>query len=189
MSDDHQRPDMPGPDRTPDTALSLQEAAARAKVNERTLRRWIKSGRLHAAKDEGQYRITVADLERASHPTPGDTRTSDRDRPGARASRRDISDTLVSGHRTVDMPGPDRVPGIDLAPMVSLIERQAREVAEYREAAAMWQTRAAHLENQLKQLTAGELVPDVPQEAPGSPERDETTPRRVLAWVRRWWGG
>ena len=188
MSDDPQRPAMPGPDRTPDTALSLQEAAAWAKVNERTLRRWIKSGRLHAAKEDGQYRITVADLVRARHPPPSETRTADRGRPGARAPGVDISDTPVAGHRTVEMPGPDRAPGIDLAPMVSLIERQARELAEYREAAAVWQERARTLEQRLLQLTAGEIVPDTSSDTSGSTERDDTGLRGLWHRVRRLWG-
>ena len=171
MNDDHQRPDtmrpdMSDPDRTSDSTLSLQEAAARAGVNERTLRRWIKSGRLPAVKDDGQYRIAVVDLERAGRATPGAIRTPDTSRPGARAAGPDMSDTLASGHRTV----PDSVPGLDLAPMVSLIERQAREVAEYREAAAVWQERARTLEQRLLQLTAGDIVPENAPEAVESPQ-------------------
>ncbi len=186
MSDDHQRPDTMRPDMPdPDSTLSLQEAAARAGANERTLRRWIKSGRLPAVKDDGQYRIVVADLEHASRATPGAIRTPDTSRPGARAEGPDMSDTLASGHRTV----PDSVPGLDLAPMVSLIERQAREVAEYREAAAVWQERARTLEQRLLQLTAGETRPEASQDAPGSPQTNESEPHGFWARVRRFWSG
>jgi excisionase family DNA binding protein len=168
-----------GPQR-PDTSLSLREAAARAAVNERTLRRWITSGRLLAAKDDGQYRITVANLERARRVAPGAIRTSDRDSPDARASEPDRSDMSELGHRTVDMPASDRVPGLDLTPMVSLIERQARELAEYREAAAVWQDRARTLEQRLLQLTART---DAPGGAVGSTENDDNP----LKGIRRWW--
>ena len=182
-------PDMSDDPQRPDTSLSLQEAAARAVVNERTLRRWIKSGRLLAVKDEGQYRITVSDLDRARRATSGATRTPDTDRPDARASGPDRSDMPESGHRTVDMPASDSVPGLDLTPMVSLIERQARELAEYREAAAVWQERARTLEQRLLQLTAGTSEPEPAPEAVGSPERDERLLQGVRAWLRRLLGG
>ncbi len=56
--------DVSAHDQTPDvpldTALSIREAAAQADVTEKTIRRWIKNGRLHAVKLGGQYRITVA---------------------------------------------------------------------------------------------------------------------------------
>ncbi len=179
------RPDMSDPDRTSDSTLSLQEAAARAGVNERTLRRWIKSGRLPAVKDDGQYRIAVVDLERAGRATPGAIRTPDTSRPGARAEGPDMSDTPASGHRAPDIPASDIVPGFDLTPMVSLIERQARELAEYREAAAVWQERARTLEQRLLQLTAGETRPEAPQDAPGSPQTNESEPHGFWARVRR----
>ena len=190
MSDDHQRPDTMRPDMPdPDSTLSLQEAAARAGANERTLRRWIKSGRLPAVKDDGQYRIVVADLEHARRATPGAIRTPDTSRPGARAEGPDMSDTPASGHRAPDIPASDIVPGFDLTPMVSLIERQARELAEYREAAAVWQERARTLEQRLLQLTSGETRPEAPQDAPGSPQTNETEPQGFWARVRRFWSG
>ncbi len=190
MSDDHQRPDTKRPDMPdPDSTLSLQEAAARAGANERTLRRWIKSGRLPAVKDDGQYRIVVADLEHARRATPGAIRTPDTSRPGARAEGPDMSDTPASGHRAPDIPASDIVPGFDLTPMVSLIERQAREVAEYREAAAVWQERARTLEQRLLQLTAGDIVPENAPEAVESPQTNEPAPTGIAAWFRRLWGG
>jgi len=188
MSDDHQRPDTMRPDMPdPDSTLSLQEAAARAGANERTLRRWIKSGRLPAVKDDGQYRIVVADLEHASRATPGAIRTPDTSRPGARAPGPDIADTPESGHRAPDMSAPDIVPGFDLTPMVSLIERQARELAEYGEAAAVWQERARTLEQRLLQLTAGESEPENAPEAGESPQTSDPAPTGVLAWWKRFW--
>jgi phage antirepressor YoqD-like protein len=65
MSDDHPRPDIgqldTSPhDQTPDVSLdnavslnnavSIREAATRVGVTEKTIRRWIKSNRLHAVK-------------------------------------------------------------------------------------------------------------------------------------------
>ena len=60
----------------------------------------------------------------------------------------------------------------------------------------MWQTRAAHLENQLKQLTAGTTGSDIEPE-PNTVDPDglqllqkgDPAPTGVLAWWRRLWGG
>jgi hypothetical protein len=73
--------------------------------------------------------------------------------------------------------------------MVSLIERQAREVAEYREAAAVWQERARTLEQRLLQLTAGNVMPENAPEAVESPQTNETEPQGFWARVRRFWSG
>jgi hypothetical protein len=81
------------------------------------------------------------------------------------------------------------VPGFDLTPMVSLIERQARELAEYREAAAVWQERARTLEQRLLQLTGGTLPPETAPEAVASPQTSETEPQGFWDRVRRFWSG
>ncbi len=60
------------------------------------------------------------------------------------------------------------------------------------EASTMWQIRARQAEEQLKLLTAGDIVPENAPEAVESPERDGSTPTGVLAWVkrvRRFWSG
>jgi len=159
---DTTRPDMSDPDRAPDTTLSLQEAAVWAGANERTLRRWIKAGRLLAVKDDGQYRILVADLQRASRVAPDDHRAPDTDNPGARAAGPDTSDTS-------DMSGQNTMSGIDLTPLADLIERQARELAEMREAAAVWQERARILENRLLALSAGDSSGGPSTTSPNAP--------------------
>jgi excisionase family DNA binding protein len=43
--------------------LSARAAAERCGVSERTLRRWIASGRLPAKKDGGSFRVAAVDLE------------------------------------------------------------------------------------------------------------------------------
>ena len=50
----------------------------------------------------------------------------------------------------------------------------------------MWQTKAAHLEDQLKQLGAGEMVPQTVPQPPGLPQTNETGPRRLLDQLRLW---
>ena len=136
------QPDTPGHDRAPgidlaDT-LTLQAAAERAGVHERTVRRWITAGRLHAVKMGGQYRIASTDLEAAMGEHPDTARAPDTDTGQGRPDTgRD--DRPVSGQARPDTGQPASV---DLAPLADLIERQVRELAEMREAAAVWQVRA-----------------------------------------------
>jgi len=79
-------------------------------------------------------------------------------------------------------------PTIDLAPLVSHIATLEDQVQRLTEASTLWQERAAHLENQLKQLTAGDVAPETAPEAVASPRSDEGTPTGVLAWWKRLWG-
>ena len=50
-----------------DELLTVREVAARFKMTEQTVRRWIRSGRLRAAMPGGEklgYRITAAEIEK-----------------------------------------------------------------------------------------------------------------------------
>jgi len=187
MSSHDQTPDM-----SLDTSLSIREAATRADVTEKTVRRWIKGGRLRALKLGGQYRITLADLDRArdtpaeGHVHPAGTHDLD---SGHSSPRVDMSEGLDTGQGE----GRRVVEPLDLAPLTELIDDLTRRNADLAATAAMWQTRAAHLENQLKQLTAGptdsETTPETPRNAPGSTETNEGTPTGVWTWVKRLLGG
>ena len=181
MSPHDQTPDM-----SLDTAMSIREAAARVGVTEKTVRRWIKSGRLHALKLGGQYRITVADLERAmdmpdvSSIRPASTHNMD---TGHDSPRVDMSEGLDTGQGE----GRHASEAVDLAPLTGLIDDLTRRNADLAATAAMWQTRAAHLENELLQLTAGSV--DMGTNAPGSPESGDQPATGIRAWVRRLWRG
>jgi len=203
MSDDQPRLDtghldMSSHDQTPDmsldTSLSIREAATRADVTEKTVRRWIKGGRLHALKLGGQYRITLADLDRArdtpseGHVHPAGTHDLD---SGHTSPRVDMSEGLDTGQGE----GRHASDPVDLAPLTDLIDDLTRRNADLAAAAAMWQTRAAHLENELKQLTAGNVVPEnapepntVAAEGPQVLQERDPAPTGVLAWWKRLWG-
>jgi len=189
MSSHDQTPDM-----SLDTSLSIREAATRADVTEKTVRRWIKSGRLQALKLGGQYRITLADLDRArdtpseGHVHPAGTHDWD---SGHTSPRVDMSEGLDTGQGE----GRHASDPVDLAPLTTLIDDLTRRNADLSAAAAMWQTRAAHLENELKQLTAGTSEPETDQEParmdpeqPRAPQASETASTGVLAWWKRLWG-
>jgi hypothetical protein len=98
-----------------------------------------------------------------------------------------MSDTPASGHRAPDIPASDIVPGFDLTPLADLIERQAKELADLREAAAFWQVRAHQAEEQLKQLSAGETPPETSPEATGASPANDRGTGRIWAWVKRAW--
>ena len=88
------------------------------------------------------------------------------------------------------------MPTVDLAPLTTLIDDLTQRNADLLAAAAMWQTRAAHLENQLKQLSAGttdsDIEPEpntVDAEGPQLLQESDPAPTGVLAWWKRLWGG
>ena len=63
----------PAANRADPSAMSVPAAAAVAGVSEKTIRRWIKRGRLHAelgAKRGREPRVTSADLHRARGADP-----------------------------------------------------------------------------------------------------------------------
>ena len=95
--------------------------------------------------------------------------------------------TAVHQEATGDAPEHTAV-HVDLAPLAELIERQGRELAEMREAAAVWQIRARQAEERLLELSAGETAPETRQDTPGSPRSDDPGLRGVWHRVRRLWG-
>ncbi len=77
----------------------------------------------------------------------------------------------------------DRTPTVDLTPLADLIERQATELADLREAAAVWQIRARQAEEKLLELSVGTVSSDTPPGAPGSSETVATKRPPVLFMV------
>ncbi len=192
MSDDHPRPDTgqrdtSSHDQTPDvsldTAMSIRDAAARTDVTEKTVRRWIKSGRLHAIKLGGQYRITGADLETARAASDVQVTSTQRLDTGHDSPSVDMSRRLDSEQ------GRQEAGPLDLRPLVDHIAALESQVQQLTEVSTMWQFRARQLEDQLKQLSAGEIVPDTVPEPPRSPETNETGPRGAWHRLRRWLSG
>ncbi len=190
MSDDHPRPDtghldMSSHDQTPDVsldaAMSIRDAAARAEVTEKTVRRWIKSGRLHAIKLGGQYRVTVADLETARAASDVQATSTQRLDTGRESPSVDMSTRLDSGQgRQASAP-------VDLTPLVEHITSLESQVQQLTEVSTMWQFRARQLEERLQAITAGEPVSQTAPEPPGSSRSDETGLGGLWDRVRRLW--
>ena len=84
--------------------------------------------------------------------------------------------------------GRQQVEPFDLGPLVDHIANLESQVQQLVEVSTMWQFRARQLEDQLKQLAAGEIVPQMVPEPPGSTETSGTGLRGLLDRVRRLWG-
>jgi len=162
-----------------DDPLPVATAAAALGITSDAIRARIRRGALRGEKRGGAWFVFLPEHERR------DTKP-DRDPTGkhdSNATEPDAIEDVVTPNPTV------ATPTIDLAPLADLIERQAKELADLREAAAIWQFRARQAEEQLKQLTAGNVPPETAPELPESPQTSETAPTGVLAWWRRLLGG
>lgn len=163
------RQDADRPDATrQDATVGVVEAAHLLGTTTDAVRARLRRGTLQGHKVEGEWQVSIP------APTVGQQDATEHQQDATV----DRQDAQQSG---------DRMPTVDLAPLADLIERQAKELADLREAAAIWQVRARQAEEQLKQLTAGDVAPDTPPEAPGSPQTNDPAPTGIRAWVKRLW--
>lgn len=103
--------------KTPRTTVSLQEAARRLNVHYMTIYRYVRSGRLPARQEDGEWRVALVDLREFAASRAGRTAPANRARRGRRPSadwagrfehclvsgdeagaQRVLDDALVSGH-------------------------------------------------------------------------------------------
>ncbi len=165
MNDATGSPEIPDRQR-PATTVSVAEAAHALGISHDALRSRLRRGTLEGFKDGDEWRVVL----------PVDRQTTG-DVPPQQAA---------TGNET------GSPTGNDLSPLVDLVERQAAELQRLAASNAMWQTRAAHLENQLKQLTAGptdsETTPETPRNAPGSTETKRQGHLGLWDRMRRLWG-
>jgi hypothetical protein len=159
----HGRDQPPTNQPTTPAWVSMEIAAADLNITVNAVRQRIKRGTLIGIKTEAGWLVDMV----------ATNQESGTDRPTTRPTNHATTPT-------------DQQPTIDLAPLVDHIAGLERQVQHLTEAATGWQIRARQAEDQLKQLTAGEIVPDTAQEAPGSPETNETGPRGVWDRLRRW---
>ncbi len=146
---------------------TLEEAAADLGITVNAVRQRIKRGTLTGIKTDAGWLVDMSVTN---------------DRPTAQRP----TTNQATNHTTTPT---DPQPTIDLAPLADVIDDLTRRNAELAAAAAMWQTRAAHLEDRLKQLTAGVTPSETVPEPPGSPKTNETGPRGLLDRLLRWWRG
>ena len=179
-------PEQPDATDATDDPLPVATAAAALGITSDAIRARIRRGALRGEKRGGAWFVFLPEHERR------DTKP-DRDPTGkhdTNATEPDAIEDVVTRNPTV------ATPTIDLAPLADLIERQAKELADLREAAAIWQVRARQAEDQLKQLTAGETPAEslhnpgtIDPEGPQLLQESEPAPTGIAAWFRRLWGG
>ncbi len=169
---DADRPDVTRQDAT----VGVVEAARLLGITTDAVRARLRRGTIQGHKVEGEWLVIV---------------------PGALSDRQDATGTQqdATADRQDVSRDTDRTSTVDLAPLAELIERQAKELANLREAAAIWQVRARQAEDQLKQLTAGNIEPEplhnpatIDPEGPQLLQESEPATTGIAAWFRRLWG-
>ena len=162
MSDTHH--DIPARDGTPPARLPVHEAARLLGLSENAVRARLRRGTLAGVKHGTSWYVLIRDT--------------------------DILLEHTAVHQEAPADGPEHTAvHVDLAPLAELIERQGRELAEMREAAAVWQIRARQAEERLLELTAGEVSPEAVPEPSGSPQMNSSVLHGLRTWLRRLWGG
>ena len=159
--------DQPATDQPTTPALvSLEDAATTLGITVNTVRQRIKRGTLTGIKTDAGWLVDMV----------ATNQESGTDRPTTRPTNHTSSAT-------------DHRPTIDLAPMVNHIATLEEQVQLLTESNTMWSIRARQAEDQLKQLTAGNVDTKTASEAAGSPPANDKGTSSVLAWVRRRLGG
>ncbi len=160
-------------DRPPDQAAgqaathTIADAARLLGMSENAVRKRIRRGTLAAHKEGDRWLVAI--------PTTPATIGQAGDHPPATTDLAADQAAPTSGQAT-DL-------AAAITPLAALIERLTAENRELAEAATIWQVRAHHLEEQMKQLTAGQ---DAPSAAPAVHHATETTDTAADASVP-WW--
>jgi len=163
-----------------DTTVDVTTAAELLGISEEAVRARIRRGKLVAEKVGALWRVHIPN---------GDPVVT----PNTTVPLRDTTSRPTTEHVAQH----DTTPrDIDLEPLASVIRDQNHRIEELAAAAAFWQVRAHQAEEQLLQLSAGNVASDtepepntVDPEGPQLLQTSEPAPTGVLAWWRRLWGG
>jgi hypothetical protein len=172
---------------------SVPQAARLLGISERAVRKRITAGTLDAHK-AGTAWVVLLPATMGAVP------------------RSVLEEPAVPGAVPESGPGPDRggttVPAVDLAPLVSLIEKKDAEIRQLTDATMAWQFRALRAEERLAALESGPIASPESSESANAtvaadfgPQRDETRETMDLtlsqgraapqpageSLVRRWW--
>lgn len=168
-------------------AVDVPEAARRLGVTPDAVRSRLHRGTLEGEKVDGAWRVILppaesptVDRQDATEGPTGQPTGNDPDRQDTDRTRQDA-------------------PTGDLAPMAQLIADLARRNEELSAAVGMWQARAHHLEEQVKQLSAtaestveasGPSVDEVDdQDVSSASTEAEELPEGFISRFVRWWKG
>jgi excisionase family DNA binding protein len=143
--------------------LSVREAAERARTSDRTVRRWIAEGKLLATRTADGWTVAESDLA-------------------------PLLDGRTAANGQVDGRPPGRPSVLAEAPLLGqlLADTQA-ELVRTAAAAAMWQARAEHLQDQLQRALP---PPELTESTLAGPPRNgtiETSTEPSESKQRAWW--
>ncbi len=183
MTDRPPTADQQDADRRGSRGLSVAAAADRLGLTPDAVRGRLHRGTLEGEKVGTEWRVFLPTVEATAgrqasqQPPTAEQQDTTADRQAAAVERQETD-------RAAD------------SPLVELVADLARRNEDLAAAAAMWQTRAAYLEDRLLALTAGDGTrADAPQGSPFAP--GEAQPATVAAntstpahapWWRRWLG-
>jgi len=168
-TDEQQDADRPDVTRQ-DATVGVVEAAHLLGTTTDAVRARLRRGTLQGHKVDGEWQVIIPE------PTVGQQDATEHQQD-ATADRQDAQQSI------------DRMPTVDLAPLVDHIATLEDQVQRLTEASTMWQIRARQAEEQLKQLTAGNVAPENLPEAGESPQTSGTEPHGFWDRVRRFWSG
>jgi len=122
--------------------MSARAAAAHSGVSERTLRRWIAAGRLHADKQGGAFLVSLEDvrtLTATCNPSAADIAAAQDMSAASNTEASEVADTPQHDAALVTL----------VAQLHAEVSAAKDEAREYATAAAIWQERARMLGDQL----------------------------------------
>ncbi len=149
------------------TTHTITDAARLLGVSENAVRKRIRRGTLPAYKEGDRWLVAI----------PGQVG----DQPPA---------TDLANDQVAAATGQATDLAAAITPLAALIERLTAENRELAEAATIWQVRAHHLEEQMKQLTAGQDAPIAAPAPRPTTEAAEPAADTSAPWWKFWerWG-
>ncbi len=156
-------------------SLSVAEAAQRLGITPDAVRGRLHCGTLYGEKVGTEWRVFLPDVEA---PTADRQATQ---QPPTAAQQDTTADQQAA---TVERQATDRTGDWALAEVIADLARRNEELAA---AAAMWQSRAAHLEERLLALGAGQDAPVAAREPQCEAEPAEASHDSSLSWWTSWW--
>ncbi len=178
MSDRAPTADQQDADSRSSRGLSVAAAADRLGVTPDTVRGRLHRGTLYGEKVGAEWRVFLPDAE-----APAADRQATQQPPAAAQQGATVDQQAA----TVARQATDRA---DDGPLVDLVSDLARRNEELAAAAAMWQARAAHLEERLLALGTGQESPSAAPAVHHATEAAEPAADASVPWWRFWerWG-
>jgi len=136
--------------------VSANEAAHRFGLSEKTVRRWIKSGKLNADKSGRAYRVMLSEVEALIAPDTAHDRGPSTDT----VRTADIHSAPSTADSMSAMSG--------IPELVSLVDRLQAEARQHAETSAMWQERAGTLADRLAAAESKLLALEAPKPSTGA---------------------